>query len=78
MVIGMPEFNIEHEAVCQGCVARKHKRGPFRSSESQIDDILQFVHSDLSGMFPIKSLGGYFYYVFFLWMTSLAIHGSIS
>ena len=76
MVIGMLEFNIDH-GFCQGCAARKHTKGPFPSSESQTFDILQLVHSDLSGMLAITSLGGYCI-MQFLWMTFLAKHGSIS
>lgn len=34
MVTSMPEFNIDHEGVCQGCAAGTHTRGPFPSSES--------------------------------------------
>jgi len=27
MVTGMPEFKVEHEGVCQGCVEGKQRRG---------------------------------------------------
>jgi len=53
MVTSMPEFNLNHEGVCQGCVAGKHTRGPFPSSKSQTTSILQLVHSDLLGMLPV-------------------------
>ena len=66
MVSGMPEFNMNREGVCQGCVVGKLTRGPFPSSESQTTDILQLVHSDLFGMLPVTSLGGYLYYVIFV------------
>ena len=62
MVTSMPEFNMNHGGVFQGCAARKLTRGPFPSSESQTTDILQLVHSDLFGMLPVTSLGGYLYY----------------
>eukprot|EP00253_Pinus_taeda_P010706 PITA_10706 len=40
MVTCMPEFNLNHEGVYQGCEAVKHTRGPFPSSETQTTDIL--------------------------------------
>ena len=66
MVTGMPEFNLNHEGVCQGCEAGKHTRGAFPSSETQTTNILQLVHSDLLGMLPMTSLGGYLYYAIFV------------
>ena len=55
-VTDMPEFKVDHEGVCQGCAAGKHTRGPFPSSEIKTTNILQLIHSDLSGMLPITSL----------------------
>eukprot|EP00253_Pinus_taeda_P026306 PITA_26306 len=66
MVTGMPDFNMNHEGVCQRCAAGKLTRELFPSSESQTTDILQFVHSDLSGMLLLTSLGGYLYYAIFV------------
>ena len=66
MVIGMPEFKIEHEGVCHECAEEKHIRGPFPSSDSKTTDILQLVHSDVSSMLHVTSLGGYLYYVVFV------------
>ena len=40
MVTGMPEFKVEHEGACQGCVEGKHTREPFPSSDSKTTDIL--------------------------------------
>jgi len=65
MVIGIPEFKIEHEGVCSGCAEGKLKRGPFPSSHSKTSDILQLVHSDISGMMPVNYVGGYLYYLTF-------------
>jgi len=66
MVTRMLKFNLYHEGVCQGCEAGKHTRGPFPSSETQTTDLLQLVHSDLSGMLLVSSLGGYLYYAIFV------------
>ena len=61
----MPEFRVEKEGACLGCVEGKFKRGPFPSSQSKTSDILQLVHSDISGMMLVNSLGGYLYYLTF-------------
>ena len=65
MVTGMPEFQVEQEGVCPRCAEGKLKRGPFPSSQSKTSDILQLVHSNISGMMPVNSLGGYLYYLTF-------------
>lgn len=57
---------MNHEGICQGCASGKHTKGTFHSSESETTDILQLVHSDLSGIFSVTSLGGYSYYVIFV------------
>jgi len=46
-VIATPEFQVEKEGVCLGCVEGKLKRGPFPSSLSKTSDILQLVHSGI-------------------------------
>ena len=65
MVTGMPEFRLEQEGACPGCAEGKLKRGPFPSSQSKTSDIFQLVHSNISGMMPVNSLGGYLYYLTF-------------
>jgi len=47
MVTGMPEFQVEKEGACLGCVEGKLERGPFPSSQSKTSDILQLVHSGI-------------------------------
>ena len=59
MVTSMPESKVEHEGVCPGCAKGKLTRGPFPSSNSKTSDILQLIHSNISGMMPVNSLGGY-------------------
>ena len=48
MVTGTPEFQVEKEGVCPGCVEGKLKRGPFPSSQSKTSDILRLVHLGIS------------------------------
>eukprot|EP00253_Pinus_taeda_P029346 PITA_29346 len=64
MVTEMPEFQVEKKGVCSGCAEGKLKRGPFPSSQRKTSNIL-LVHSDISGMMPMNSLGGYSYYLTF-------------
>ena len=64
-VTGMPEFRDDHEGICQGCAEGKHTREPFPSSVTKETDILQLIHSDLSGMLPVTSLGACSYYMNF-------------
>ena len=66
VVTGMPEFKNDQEGVCQGCAEGKHTRGPFPSSVIKASDVLQLIHSDLSGMLPVTSLGGCSYYMTFV------------
>ena len=61
---GIPKFKVEHEGVCPGFAEEKLTRGPFPSSNSKTIDILQLIHSDISGMMPINSLRGYLYLTF--------------
>ena len=62
----MPEFKNYHEGVFQGCAVRKHTRGPFPSSVTKTSDVLQLIHSNLSSMLPVTSLGGCSYYMTFI------------
>ena len=61
----MPEFGNNHEVVCKGCAEGKHTRGPFPTSFTKTFDVLQLIHSELSDMFPVTSLGGCSYYMTF-------------
>ena len=61
----MPEVRDDHAGIFQGWVEGKHTRGPFPSSVTKSTDILQLIHSNLSGMLPVTSLGGCSYYMTF-------------
>ena len=43
-----------------------HTRGPFPSSVTKTYDVLHLIHSDLSSMLPVTSLGGCYYYMMFI------------
>ena len=66
MVTTMLKFKVEHEGVCPESAEGKLTRVPFPSCNSKTTDILQLIHSDISGMMPINSLGGYLYYLTFM------------
>ena len=62
----MPNFKYDHEVVCQGCAEGKHTRGYFPFSVKKTSDVLQLIHSGLSGMFPMTSLRRCSYYMMFI------------
>jgi len=66
MVSGMPEIQSKHDGVFLGCESGKKTRGPFPSSSTKTHDILQLIHSDLSGPMLVTSIGGYLYYITFV------------
>eukprot|EP00253_Pinus_taeda_P004562 PITA_04562 len=61
----MPDFGNNHEGVCKGCAEGKHTRdlSPQVSQRHLRYCNWQLVHSDLSGMLPVTSLGGCSYYM---------------
>jgi len=66
MVTGMHEFKVEHEGVYPVCAKGKLTRRPFTSSNSKTTHIFQLIHSDISDMMLVKSLGEYLYYLTFV------------
>jgi hypothetical protein len=66
MVIGLPEFQINHDGVCKGCELGKNVKGRFTSSDSRSKVILDIIHSDVCGQMTIPSLGNFVYYVLFI------------
>ena len=52
---------------CEGCVAGKMKRAPFKPvGEIRSERKLQIVHSDVCGPMPTDSIGGNNYFVTFI------------
>jgi hypothetical protein len=66
VVIGLPEFKVDHEGVLKGCAQGKNINNPFPKSDSKTEGILELIHSDVCGPIPSTSLSGYVYYVSFI------------
>lgn len=63
---GVPDFSSDHLDVCRGCVMGKFSRFPLPSSDSRATEILDLIHTDVSGRMSHVSLSGYEYYVLFI------------
>jgi transposase InsO family protein len=66
VVIGLPEFKVDHEGVCKGCAQGKNINNPFPKSDHKEKGILELIQSDVCGPMPSTSLSGYAYYVSFI------------
>jgi hypothetical protein len=66
VVIGLPEFKVDHEGVCKGCAQEKNINNPFPKSNNKEKGILELIHSDVCGPMPSTSLSEYVYYVSFI------------
>ena len=47
VVTSLPEFEVQHDGVCQGCSLGKNVKKPFPSSDSRAKGILDLIHSDM-------------------------------
>jgi transposase InsO family protein len=65
-VTGLPEIQVNDEAICKGCAQGKYVKKPFPSSDSKAKGAFDIVHSDVSGPMSATSLGKYVYYVSFI------------
>jgi hypothetical protein len=66
IVTGVPQFSLEHQDVCRGCVLGKFAKASFPSSDSRSARILDLVHTDVCGPMSRKSLSGCEYYLTFI------------
>jgi hypothetical protein len=66
MVIGVPNFNLEHHELCKGCALGKYTKTAFSSSHSRATWILDLIHSYVCGQMSSTSLNGSLYYVVFI------------
>jgi hypothetical protein len=65
-VIGLPEFKVDHESVCNGCAQGKNIKNPFPKRDNKEEGVLELIHSDVCGPIPSISIPGYVYYVYFI------------
>ena len=57
MVIGLPQVKFL-EGVCPGCEAGKHPKEKYDKGKSwKVTIVLELVHSDVVGPFPVPSFG---------------------
>lgn len=55
---GLPVMQREHH-VCEDCLTANQPRTPFKSiNKARRQEVLELIHADLSGPFPVPSLGG--------------------
>jgi hypothetical protein len=66
IVIGVVEFNIEHQEVCKGCSLGKYAKISFLSSDIRVEGILDLIHIDVCGPMYSSSSSGFLYYVTFI------------
>ena len=62
MATNILDLQVEHEGVCKGCTLGKNTKGPYPSSDSRSEGILDLVHSDVCGPMTISYLHGGFLY----------------
>jgi hypothetical protein len=66
MVEGIPKLQFTHEGIYKGCALGKNIKKPFPRSNNRSKEILDLIHLDVCGPIPVKSLGGYSYYIIFI------------
>ena len=66
VVTSLPDFRVEQQGVCKGCVLGKYAKATFSSSDSKSKGILDLIHSDASGPMLAVSFNGYYYNVIFI------------
>jgi transposase InsO family protein len=65
-VTGLPELNVDHEGVCNGCAQGKNIKNLFPKRDSKAEGVLELIHSDVCGPMPSSSMTGYVYCVSFI------------
>jgi hypothetical protein len=66
MVIGLPNFNLDHQGVCRGCALSKNVKAPFPSNKTRSKGILDLIHSYVGGPMWAASVKSASYYVTFI------------
>jgi hypothetical protein len=66
IVMGMPQFSVEHQEVCKGCALGKYTKTVFPSGHSRSAGVLDLIHTYVCGPMACVSLDGWEYYVTFI------------
>jgi transposase InsO family protein len=66
VVTGLPELNVDHEGMCNGCAQGKNIENPFLKRDNKVEGVLELTHSDACGPMPSSFISGYVYYVSFI------------
>ena len=69
-VHGLPSKIFNSDFMCESCLFGKMTHQPFTDSCTTTERLLQLVHTDLCGPFPIPSLSGARYFISFIDHTS--------
>jgi hypothetical protein len=67
MVTRLPELQVEHDEICMGCALGKNAKGYFPRSGDKSKGILDLVHPYVCGPMTVAYLGGFMYYVVFIY-----------
>jgi hypothetical protein len=66
-VEGIPELQSTLEGIFKGCALGKNIKKPFSRSNNRSKEILDLIHLDVCGLMLVKYLGGYLYYLIFIY-----------
>ena len=66
VVIGLLEFEVQHDGVCRGCALGKNVKKSFPNSDSRANGILDIIHSDLCGPMSVTTQSGQLYFMTFI------------
>jgi transposase InsO family protein len=66
IVTSLPEFEVQHNGVCQGSALGKNVKKPFPNSDSRANGILNLIHSDLCGPMSVTTQSGHLYFMIFI------------
>ena len=66
VVIGLPEFEVQHDGVCRGCALGKNVKKPFPNSDTRAKRILDLIHLDLCGRMSVATQSEHLYFMTFI------------
>lgn len=65
-MIGVPEATTKHDDVCRGCVLGIFSKATFPNTNNGAKGVLKLIHYNICGLFFVKSLRVYDYFVTFI------------